>query len=48
MHSVLYDFYALCNIHKSKNSYSVRIFIYKVSEKKGQNIIHNMRFFICL
>ena len=48
MHSVLYDIYVLWNIHQSENSYFERIFKYKVSQKTEQNIIHNMRFIICL
>ena len=48
MHSVIYDIYTLCNIHKSENSYFVRIFKYKISQKEKPNIIHTMLFIICL
>ena len=46
MHSVLYDIYVLCNIQYGENSYFVRIFKYKVSQKEEQNIIYNMPFTI--
>ena len=40
--------YVLCNVHNSENSYFVRIFKYKVSQKGELNIIYTMFFIICL
>ena len=48
MQSVLYDNFALCNIHDMKNSYSERNIKFKVSQKKVKKDIHNMCFIICL